>query len=293
MIVGTPGGGMSLNRAVSQTFVKSRGTALAITRSGAAVAATAMPPILYLVIANNGWRMGFMTLAALVLLVALPLCYFFLPKEQTGGPLADGSAPASTSPATIRSLVRNPKVLMLCAAAGLGYAPCIALLQTFQPILIDKGIAPMTAATLIGAMGGAALFSGLAGGVLVDRLWAPLVTCAAMIAGIAGCLMIMPATLAPANALMGTILLGVAQGAQIQVVAFLIARYVGLKNFSTIFGIAVMVIAILVPVYINLMTHMHEASGSHLLGLSLCIASFVAGMMAVLGMGSYPREEPA
>lgn len=293
MVVATPSGGMSLNRAVSQTFIKSRGTALAITRSGTAIAAAAMPPVLYRVIADYGWRMGFMTLAALLLLIALPLCYFFLPRERTVVPLAEGTPPISAPPATIRSLVRNPKIVFLCAAAGLGYAPCIALLQTFQPILIDKGIEPMTAATLIGAMGASAFFSGLAGGVLVDRLWAPLVTCAAMMAGIAGCLLIMPAALTPGAALLGTISLGVAQGTQIQIVAYLIGRYMGLTNFSTIFGIAVMVIAILVSVFINLMTRMHEAFGSHVPGLSLCIASFTAGMIAAVAMGSYPREEPA
>ena len=289
MLVGTPLGGMTLNRAVSQIFVKSRGLALAVTRSGMAISAAAMPPVIYFVIAHYGWRAGFMTLSGLVAVVALPLCYFLLPRETVPQPQVHGAL--AGRPTTIRSLLRNPKVRALCAATGFGYAPCIALLQSFQPILIDKGIAPMQAATLIGAMGAAAFVSGLLGGVVVDRLWAPLVSCAAMTFGIVGCLLLMPATVGPGMALLGTIALGTAQGSQIQVSAYLIARYVGLANFSTIFGIAVMVIAILVPVEINLITRMHEAFGSHVAGLSLCIASFGAGMIAVLGMGRYPREE--
>lgn len=291
MIVGTPGGGMSLNRVVSQTFVKSRGLALAVTRSGMSVAAAGMPPVIYLVIAKFGWRAGFFALAAMLLLVAAPLCYFLLPRDHV--PVAAKDIGTGVRPATIRALARNPKVVILCAATGLGYAPCIALLQMFQPILVDKGVDPMTSATLIGVFGASAFVSAIAGGFLVDRLWAPIVTCAAMVFGIAGCLIIMPATIGPEAALMGSIALGTAQGAQIQITAYLIARYLGLTNFSTIFGIAVMVIAILIPVYINLMARMYEAFGTHVAGLSLCIASFGAALLTILALGRYPREGKA
>jgi predicted MFS family arabinose efflux permease len=288
MTVGAPGGGMSLNRAISQTFVKSRGLALAVTRSGMAIAATVMPPITYFIIAHFGWRIGFITLAAMLILIALPVCYFFLPQDSVKGASTDDRA--TPKPATLRALACDSKVLVLCAATGLGYAPCIALLQLSQPILIDKGIEPVTAAALIGAMGASGFVSGIVGGVLVDRLWAPLVICAAMLVGIGGCLLIMPETIDPRAALLGTIALGIAQGAQLQVTAYLIARYLGLANFSAVFGLVVLVIAMLVPLYINLITLMREALGTHIGGLSLCIASFGAALITILGIGRYPRE---
>lgn len=289
MIVGSPGGGMSFNRVISQTFVKSRGLALAVTRSGMAIAAAGMPPLIYIVIAEHGWRSAFAVLAAMLLLIALPLCFFCLPDDR---PVRERtqSAGQTEKRQSVWALASNPKVAIICLATGLGYAPCIALLQSSQPILVDKGVEPMTAAALIGAIGAAAFISGLVGGILVDRLWAPLVTCGAMMFGMAGCLLIMPATISPGAAWLGAIALGAAQGSQIQVTAYLIARYCGFSSYSTIFGMVIMVIAVLTPLYLNLITIMYEALGSHMAGISLCLASFGAAMILILTIGRYPHS---
>ncbi|MBV1688975.1 MFS transporter [Novosphingobium sp. G106] len=287
MLVGTCNGGMSFNRVISTSFARSRGLALAISRSGMAAASAIMPPVLYLIISEAGWRAGFLALGSLILFVALPMVYFLVPGRSSEQRSEAQSAAAGRT-STWR-LLAHRKVLLLCAAAGLGYAPCIALLQQFQPILVDKGVLPLTAASFIGVLGGAAFFGGLLSGALVDRFWAPLVTCGAMVIGVAGCLFLLPQSIETGAALAGAIAIGAAQGAQMPVIAFLIARYMGFSSYSAIFGLCVFVIGMLIPVYISAMTHLYEWLGGHQAGLGLCISSFVAAVAAILAMGRYPE----
>ena len=120
--VGLTASGLTCSRVVSESFVASRGLSLAIARSGLAVTSALLPTVLFAVILQFGWRAGYVGLAALVACLALPTVDLWIgraPIRRQASPLGDAAKPLLGW----RQLLGNRRVLLLCLAAGLGYAP--------------------------------------------------------------------------------------------------------------------------------------------------------------------------
>ena len=172
--VGLTASGLTCSRVVSESFVASRGLSLAIARSGLAVTSALLPTVLFAVILQFGWRAGYVGLAALVACLALPTVDLWIgraPIRCQASPVDDAAKPLLGW----RQLLGNRRVLLLCLAAGLSYAPANAIMSQLQPLLVGKGIARATAANMVGAAGAASVVGALVTGVLVDRFWAPAV----------------------------------------------------------------------------------------------------------------------
>ena len=59
-------------RVIAQKFVRLRGTAIAIMLSGTAIVLLPLAPVLTRLLADQGWRAGYLLLAAIALVVGLP-----------------------------------------------------------------------------------------------------------------------------------------------------------------------------------------------------------------------------
>lgn len=239
--VGLSTSGLTCSRVVSATFVKSRGLSLALARSGYALASAGLPVVMFSLIMMFGWRAGYVMEAALVLAVALPATYFWIDNKS----LEVTASPAGKAPsASALALVRDRRIWILCFGALLSYAPANALMSQLHPILTGKGVSPLAAAKFIGVAGIASFLGAIVTGILVDRFWAPAIACLFSIGAAVGSLILMfsPALL-PAQAFLSTALTGLGLGAELDVVAFLVARYFGIKLFSTAYGIAIFFIA--------------------------------------------------
>ncbi|GAA3289490.1 MFS transporter [Streptomyces cinereospinus] len=97
-----------------------------------------------------------------------------------------------------------------------------------------KGITPNQAAVLVTLFGVTSLLGRALGGLLLDRVHAP-VTCALVIVcPVAGVFLLH----APfAGAAVGTALIGIAFGVEIDLLPFLVSRYLGMRHFGTLLGI--------------------------------------------------------
>ena len=125
-LVGMATTGITVTRILSGAFERTRGTALAIGRSGLAVAGGLMPMALYPVVLRFGTAGGYLLLAAFILLVALPLIWFWVPSRAMELRSGRGSPPPADS---ALSLLANGKVRILIAASVLNYVPVVALLS--------------------------------------------------------------------------------------------------------------------------------------------------------------------
>ncbi|MFV0643710.1 MAG: MFS transporter, partial [Sphingomonadaceae bacterium] len=220
-VVGIFTTGLAFTRVVASRFHHSRGLALACTRIGISLFGFILIPALHALIAAEGWQAGFFLLSAIVFGVGLPICYFGI-HDLTE---SDTAGPAQHDHTSFLSLLKGDRrVLLLCTAAGLGYAPLSALLSQFQPLLTGKGIEPQSAATLTGVLAASVLIGTMVSGFLIDRIWAPLVACIFTLAPIVGCFLLYADTPTMAVATLSAILIGIAQGAEIDIVAYLSAR---------------------------------------------------------------------
>lgn len=287
-VIGLSASGLTCSRIVSQSFVRSRGLSLAVARSGLALASAAFPVILFAIIAHLGWRAGYWAQGLLILCVSLPAVYFWIGDGRTRSPArseqADGELPSWLH------LLRSRRVWFLCLGAGLGYAPATAIMSQLQPMLVSKGMEGADAAALVGLAGIASFVGALVTGSLVDRFWAPAIAFLFACGSAAGaCLLALNGSLEGPVAALAILLVGLGLGAEIDVVAFMVARYFGVRTFSTLYGLAVFFIAFGGAIGASLLGVAFDRFGNYDAALLVIAASFIAAGCSYLLLGRYPR----
>lgn len=289
-IVGMCTTGITYTRVISGAFHDSRGSALAIARSGLALSGALLPVLLFFTMGRWGLAGGYLTLATLILLIALPLAIAWIPSraQEVRHPKATHQG-ASDGWLT---LLRKPKILLLCAASALNYAPVVALMSQMMPLATSKGMTPEFAIGAVSTVGLAAVAGALLSGLLVDRFWAPMVAFILNIAPAIGCLLLLPATISPWLLYTALVMIGLGQGAEIDIVAYMIARYFGLRSYATIYGLSTLTIGLSVAVGASLIGAAYDRFGSYDIPLMIASASFALAAFCYLMMGRYPTTDP-
>lgn len=289
-LVGMATTGITVTRILSGAFEATRGTALAVARSGLAVAGALMPMALFPTILRFGTAGGYLLLATFILLVALPLVWFWVPSraaEVKAGRIAPPGADSA------RILLANGKVRILIAASVLNYVPVVALLSQMKPLAVDKGLDAVAAVGAVSVMGAAAAGGALLSGLLVDRFWAPVVAFVLNIAPAIGCLLLLQHDVPPALFYGAVLMIGLGQGAEIDIVAFMIARYFGLRSYATIYSLSTLGIALGVALGASLIGRAYDHFGNYDVALVAASGSFFLAALFYLAMGRYPAQPPA
>lgn len=282
--------GITVTRIVAGNFRVTRGTALALVRSALGLSAALTPLLLHPAIASHGSTGGFLVLSALTCLVALPGVYFLVPSRNVAV-LPNASAAPALAPTRWATLLARPKVRIICLAAMLNYAPVVALVSQLQPIGMGLGLSNSEAAAAIGVVGIATGAGALLSGLLVDRFWAPAVAFTLNALAGMGCLSLalLGDSATPAMFYLAALLVGIGQGAEIDIVAFMIARYFGLSDYSTIYGLTVTCISLATAVSASLIGSSYDAFGNYQLAIFACATSFGLAAIVYLMMGRYPQ----
>src|SRR5262245_53005701 len=178
-------GGSSLTTTsalLAKWFHRHRATAVALNASGASVGGLLLVPLTVYLIHLVGWRLTWVVLGLLLLMVVVPLAWVLLKDDPAElGLLPDGDPQPEQTGQTpaIRpgplevehwqQSFRSTPIWQLCG----GYFVCgftIALISThFVPFAIERGVSPTTAATAYGLMSGLNAVGVLAVGALADR----------------------------------------------------------------------------------------------------------------------------
>lgn len=288
-VIGLSASGLTCSRVISQHFIRSRGLSLAIARSGLSMASALLPTILYMIIARYGWRAGYVTEALLVLLVAFPAVYFWMGRSRS--PISAAKLIPDPDLPKWLHLLRDRRVWFLCIGAGLGYAPATAIMTQLQPLLISKGVEPGAAAGLVGMAGIASFIGALVTGSLVDRFWAPGIAFLFACGSAAGtCLLAWHGSIDGPMAGIAILLIGLGLGAEIDVVAYMVARYFGIRSFSTLYGLTVFFIALSGAVGANMLGMAFDRDGNYDAALLVIAASFMTAGCVYLLLGRYPPQ---
>jgi len=282
--------GITVTRILSGAFERTRGTALAIGRSGLAVAGALMPLLLFPVMERMGTMGGYLVLAAFTLLLAAPLVWFFVPTRSAD--LRSGRISVHARADPWLTLLAKPKIRILIAASVLNYVPVVALLSQMKPLGVSKGLDAATALGAVSLMGVAAACGALLSGLLVDRFWAPAVAFILNALPAVGCLFLLNDSVPPAIFYGAVLLIGLGQGAEIDIVAFMIARYFGLRSYSTIYGLSTLGIALGVAVGASAIGYAYDLFGNYNLALMIASGCFALASLLYLAMGRYPARIP-
>src|SRR3546814_10582 len=120
----------------------------------------------------------------------------------------------------------------------------MALIINLVPILRSNGLSLTTAAAIGGIVGITQIIGRLSAGLLLDHFDARRIGALSFCFPMISCAILIVAGGSVPFAILATIIFGLSIGAEMDVIAYLAARFFGTRNFGAIFGVIVGVLAL-------------------------------------------------
>lgn len=230
--VGAGNSSITLTRPVNAHFRLHRGLALGLVGVGVSVTAILVPPLLHVIIQDHGWRRGFITLAGFALLVGLPLTLLLMPRAAATARIERHLALGGID----RSFLKSPDFWLLAGANFLINIAISGAISQMAPMIQERGLGAATAALAVSAFAAGQFIGKLGGGWLLDRFEPRLVSALLILVPATGYILLLTGGGMAWLAVLAAGLIGIMQGADIDIFAYLTARRFGFENYGTIFG---------------------------------------------------------
>ena len=275
-------------RLIAGSFNQARGMALAIAASMAPIAGAVSAPFLSMIIDSQGWRAGYVTLAVGVA-ISGSLALMLIPPRTTATHTVDLSLhqPANR----LGAIFRNRSFHLI--AAGLFFTNVSFMLQTnhLKVVLLDSGVDSDTGSWAVSAFAFSVVIGRLLCGVALDRFPSYLVT--AVTLGIPAIGLGLLATgISYTPLIMGAVLLlGLALGAEGDVIAYVVRDYFRIEIFSTVLGLSLSGLSFAIALGSIVLSLTLEMTGSYSMFLIISAVCSVVGSMLFLLLGRRPRVE--
>jgi sugar phosphate permease len=250
LLMGLVGGGTApvpYSTVVSRWFDRRRGLALGLMMVGTGLGMFFMPSFAHALIERWGWRRAYIVLGAMVVLMTIPIVGALLKDSpQAMGLSPDGAPPRPMSPeqeerrnegVDLAHTLRMPTFWTLVATFFLVSATVHGCLTHLAPMLTDRGVSPQGAARATSLLGGAVLIGRVVTGYLLDRFFAPRVAVGFFTGATVGVLLLWGGATHDL-AFVSAFLVGLGMGAEVDIIAYLVSRYFGLRAFGSIYGYA-------------------------------------------------------
>lgn len=241
IIFGTATTATVYSRLVAERFDLARGLALAIVMCGPAVAGAIGTPFLNEYVDTHGWRAGYRALA-LFSGISGALALALIPGLQPG---------AAKQLRTQRRAMKDYRLIAGTRAfwiliAGVFLCNLPQTLQGLQLklLLAENGIASAPAALMISSFAIGVIVGRFICGIALDRLAPHVVAAIAM--GLPCIGMFMLASDQDATLFVGiaVLLMGLSQGAEGDILAYLVVRYFGVQIYSSVLGLVIAAVGI-------------------------------------------------
>ncbi|MFN3424688.1 MAG: MFS transporter [Novosphingobium meiothermophilum] len=267
-------------RIVSLRFDHARGLALGLMLMGTGTAAILAPALLGPVFAASGWRTAVLVMAGATLMIGLPASLLV--------GTADRPAPGTRAKGRFEA---NRQTLMLLLIAFLLGLIVAGLIVHLVPMLVDRGMAAAQAAQVAAGVGVAVLVARLVVGYLFDRFHAPYVAALFLLSPVVAALVLHgggPVVLA-------ALMLGLAAGAEVDMLAYFTGRYAALANYGATYGGVLGVFCLGAGLGPMLFGKAYDALGGYDAALlaSAAVLALVVVLIATLGRYREDISQPA
>lgn len=223
-------------RIIASRFDRSRGLALGIMISGLAITAITSPSWVTWIIDAGGWRAGYWTLAGLVLVFGLGGTWLIRSDTQHTQVGLHAPPRGERRGQGDWSALRQPLFWILLAGF---LAPAFfsgGYLLHLISLLESRGFTGSQAAQVQGLMGFTILLGRLASGAALDRFRAQYVAAVAFTISGIGCALLL--TSDPVLVSLASLAIGLTIGAELDIMAYVIAKYFGLDSFGRLYSLA-------------------------------------------------------
>jgi len=283
-------------RAVNNWFNESRGLALGLSLLGTGIFGAFAKLYAGWIIENYGWKMAYLGVGSLPLLIALPVALIFFrdtddPKVENRVKKLRTEFPANKAGNTLglslKEALRDYKFWLLAFAfIPISFAVG-GPIPNLERILGTKGFNTSDSIVIASFIGYAVLVGRLLGGYLLDRFWAPGVAFVLLSIPIVSCFLFQQADLSYTNAVLAVVILGFAAGVEYDLMAYLVSRYFGMKNYAAIYGCLYGFFALGAGFGPYFFSKSFTATGSYDTIMGYAVYGFLLGSIPLLFMGKY------
>ena len=280
---------------LSRRFERQRGLALGIAMSGSGLCGFLVPPYATWAISRFGWRGGYVALGLLPLCIALPLAWRYLHDDSKASAtprLASGPAamPVTELPgARLGQALADYRFWFMAIGLFSCSGMLTGMITSLVPLLQERGHTASTAASIASSFGIAVVLGRVVVGALIDRYWAPLVGAALLLPAALAVLALALAQPGVVGSVCILIIVGIAGGAEVDLMAYLTSRYFGLREYGRIFAGLYIAFALGPGVLVPWFGYCRDVYGSYTVALYAAAGGISLFAVLLLCLGRYPQ----
>lgn len=289
-------------RAVNGWFHERRGLALGLSLLGTGLFGAFAKLFAAALIDSVGWRLAYVGIGLLPLVVAFPLAFFLLfeatdarvkKKVERATAEAGFDAKRVLGGMTLRDALRDWRFWLLAYSfVPISFAVG-GPIPNLETMMGQKGFDTGDAVVLASLVGYSVVVGRLAGGYLLDHFWAPAVAAIILSLPSIAVFMLAQPTLTFAMAAVAICILGLAAGVEYDLMAYIVSRYFGMANYASIYGFLYGFFALGAGLAPPIFALAFDTAGNYDGILKVASVLFVAGALPLLLLGKYRNFDGA
>ena len=235
-LVGTITGPIGYAALVARWFDHERGLALGIAMAGVGLGAALVPPAAAFIIEHFGWRAAYRGIAVgMIVLAWLPAWFIRDPAPADLARLDDTRPDGTLRGVGVLEAMRTWRFWALTFAFFFGVAGINGVVAHTVPMLTDRGISVALATTAVSVSGLCIIFGRILSGWCLDRFSGRVVAVSFFTIPMLGIALLGegPGVAVP---LVGAAICGLAVGAEIDLMAYFVSRYFGIRAYGRVYG---------------------------------------------------------
>ena len=280
-------------RAITGWFDKQRGIALGLALAGTGIAGWLAPQYVAALLEAYSWREAYFGLA---ILPAIAFVFVFwllknppLPEQATAASAEEVAGEPVSVDVTLHDALRHRHFWLIgigffCVSMGVGGS-----IPNLVPLMVDTGISTAQAASYVGWLGLSVITGRLVAGYLIDRFWAPGVAAVMLSLPAIAALLLSQGLIEPFWLLFSIGLIGLAAGAEFDLIAYLVSRYFGTLHYAKIYALLYAIFMFGAGIAPPLFGYCYDLFGSYAPVLHTAAGLFVGGACLLLLLGRYPH----
>jgi predicted MFS family arabinose efflux permease len=245
-------------RIVVQYIKRARGLALALAAAGPPATLAIAGPLLNNFVTEHGWRAGYIALAIFAAAVG-SVALLLMPPERREEPV---QAKPKTAKEDYRRIFRTRAFWVLIAAMLFCNLPHSVMVTQLNLALVENGVNGKSISAMISGFATGVIVGRFASGIALDRLPAHWVATISLGMSAIGLLGLASPFDHVAVLFVSVSLMGLAHGAESDIVAFLVARLFGVRIYSSVYSIMSATIALSGAIGAGLLSGMIALTGT-------------------------------
>jgi len=278
------------SKMITAAFDDQRGLALGIAMAGVGAGTVLLPLYSRFLLQHYGWRGGYIGIAIAILVLGfIPVWLWF----RESGEVKDARK-QKISAARLQNLpgmeysdaLRSWRFWGLCIAFFCAQTAINGTMIHAVPMLTDRGI-KIGAAVAAMSAGGLALIAGrIIAGYLLDRIYAAWVVVFFLLCPMLG-IGLLGFNVGGNAPFIGIMLLGMGVGAEIDLIAYILSRYFGVRAYGALHGTAFCFVLIANAAGGNVMGWSHQLTHSYGTGLIIMEVLLIVAIIIQASQGPY------